>query len=313
MSPSPPLASRAHSEPRAVVRAPGGALVELAHGALIGRLRRCELFLDDARLSEAHALVSLRGDGLQLLPLRGRLLVDGAPVSEVRLVPGARVELARGVALEVLEVVLPEDVLALSLDGGPPLVLAGTASLVAEGPRLSLRSGWVADALATLWNTEGAWRLARPPGGAPETIHHGQAWTIHGVRVEAVSLPLVDAGVAPTRADPELELPLRIVARYQSVHVHAGGRERLVLDGAPAAILSELIALRGPAGWDVVAREVWRKDVPAPVLRSRWDTALHRLRARLRQAGLPPSLVRSDRHGFVEFVPGPRDEVIDET
>lgn len=297
--------------PRAVVRAPGGALVELGHGDLVGRLRRCALQVDDARVSEAHALVSLRGDGLQLLPLRGRLVVSGEAVREVRLAPGLTVELASGVALEVLEVVLPEAVLALCLDGGPPLVLTGTCSLVAEGRTVALHSGWQAGALAALWSTDGEWRVAR--GAGPEPLHEGRVLEVGGARVEIVSLPLVEAGVAPTRADPELDVPLRLVARYQSVHVWAGGRERLVLDGAPAAIVSELVALRGPASWEVVAREVWREEVPAPVLRSRWDTALHRLRARLRQAGVRPSLIRSDRHGFVELVPGPRDEVVDET
>ena len=42
------------------------------------------LHVDDARVSEAHALVSLRGRELQLLALRGRFAVDSTPRSHSR-------------------------------------------------------------------------------------------------------------------------------------------------------------------------------------------------------------------------------------
>ena len=37
------------------------------------------LHLDDPRVSEAHAMVSIRGSELKLLALRGRFQIDGLP------------------------------------------------------------------------------------------------------------------------------------------------------------------------------------------------------------------------------------------
>ncbi len=51
--------------------------------------------LDDPRISEAHALLSLRGGALHLLSLRRMIAVDGKPVSGVELRRGLVVALAR--------------------------------------------------------------------------------------------------------------------------------------------------------------------------------------------------------------------------
>ena len=69
-----------------------------------------------------------------------------------------------------------------------------------------------------------------------------------------------------------------------------------------ARILSELVALGGPAGWEVVAREVWPDEDDAWVLRKRWDVNLGRLRGRLREGGVRTDLVRAAGTGQVELV-----------
>ncbi|MEL6348923.1 MAG: FHA domain-containing protein, partial [Myxococcota bacterium] len=70
-----------------------GRTVDLGPGDIIGRLAGAALRLNEAHISEAHALVSLRGDQLMLLALRGVLSVNGRPCASVVLQPGVVVHL----------------------------------------------------------------------------------------------------------------------------------------------------------------------------------------------------------------------------
>ena len=81
-------------DPTIVFRLPDGTTAALGHGDVIGRLESAALHLSDPRISEAHAMVSLRGGALKLVALRGRLVVDGAALRDVELVPGLVVQLA---------------------------------------------------------------------------------------------------------------------------------------------------------------------------------------------------------------------------
>ncbi len=129
----------------AEVRLGDGSLRTLGHGDFIGRLWTAALVIDDPRISEAHALVSLRGAALRLLALRGRFLVDGASSTDVRLHAGLLVTLAEGVVLEVVRVFIPRTVLALQGPGMPAQLLQGVVSIVAE-PAPMLVNGLRADA-----------------------------------------------------------------------------------------------------------------------------------------------------------------------
>ncbi len=64
------------------IRTPDGTVHDVPHGGIVGRLGIASLPLHDPRISEAHALVSLRGGVLRLLALRGRFAVGNrsAPV-----------------------------------------------------------------------------------------------------------------------------------------------------------------------------------------------------------------------------------------
>ncbi len=298
------------SQVRAVVRGPSGQVVELAPGALIGRMRRCELCIEDGRVSEAHALVSLRGVSLMLLPLRGRFTFEGRLRSELALESGQRLELAPGLEVEVLEVVLPEQVLAVELTGLPPQVLLGTSSVL-RAP--ALVAGWVPDALAHLWPQETGWRIERP-GQAPAPLRAGELHHLApGVTLGTSLQPLGSAGATPTSLEGGHEAPLHVVARFHSVHISSGGRERCVLDGLQARCVSELVAFQGPTPWLLVARELWPGPLDEKLLRARWDTTLARLRTRLRQAGLRGDLVRSTHAGHVELLLRPGDTLVDES
>src|SRR6185369_975023 len=119
----------------------------------VGRSTGAALQLDDGRVSEAHAMVSLREGQLQLIPLRGGLAVGGEPVSHVVLRPGVLLDLALGVRLEVVEVLLPEEVLGVEGEGLPRQMLPSVASLLVDRQGLRLASGWREDAAAQLWST----------------------------------------------------------------------------------------------------------------------------------------------------------------
>jgi hypothetical protein len=301
-------------QPRVILQVGDGRVVELSHGDLVGRLRVCTLAFNDPRISEAHAMVSLRGDALRLLSLRGRFSVDGVVHADVVLSPGQQLsfapEHAGACTAEVLEVVLPDAVLGLSGAGIPVQALLGTTSIV-TAPVPSLRSGVVPEAAGWLSFLDDSWWLQRRGDAAPVAVVPDEAFDIDGLRVVPLLLPLTDANTPATHLHIVAQ-PLKIVARFHSVHVVREGEAPLLLDGVAARIVSELVLLGGPTAWDVVARDIW-KDAPAlPVLRGRWDAQLSRLRSRLRAAGIRPDLVRSDRHGFVELVLHPDDVVVDE-
>jgi len=142
--------------PEVVFEDDDGGFHVVGHGGLIGRLGSAELVLRDGRISEAHAMVSLRGSALHLLALRGRFAHHGKAQTELRLEPGQSVYLARGLRLQVREVRLPEQVLAVSADGMPPAILAGVTSVIRR-PDVRVVSGFDPDAVACFWNHDDPW------------------------------------------------------------------------------------------------------------------------------------------------------------
>lgn len=290
---------------------PDGTLRELAPGDIIGRLPSAALFLDDERISEAHALVSLRGTELKILALRGRLLVDGKPAHEAVLEEGLVVEPAPGLELTVASVTLPDAVLAIEADGMPRQVPPGTGSIVL-GQRPTLLPRHVGDAAAWVWAVGDGWRV-RIGNGAPRELRVGDSFDVHGVTFRAVQIPLARAGRDNTRGAPATPAPLTIVARYDVVHVWAEGGGEAHFDGVLARILSELASIGAPVAWEVVAAQTWPKEPERSALRARWDVCLSRVRRRLRQAGLRDDLVRAAGIGLIELHLRPGDRVQDES
>lgn len=293
-----------------VLMRPGsGEAVDLGPGAIIGRSPRCALFLDDGRVSEAHAMVSLRGGALRLIALRGRFAVEGRTLADVELAPGMEICFAPGLEVVVEDVLLPEFVLALAAEGEPRVVLQGTTSLLSGG---ELAPGWRDDALAWVWSAGQGWRL-RLGDAAAGDLCGGAVFEVGGTRWEAAEVPLALASAEATRLDGALRAPIRVIARFQTVHIQMEGADTVLLEGVPGRIVSELVAFGGPVAWDVLARQIWRDAVDPSVLRPRWDAALQRLRARLRAGGVRPDLVRSDRTGHAELLLEAHDELVDET
>lgn len=294
----------------AILRDPTGTSYELVHGDIIGRLRSAAMPLDDARVSEAHAMVSLRERELRLIALRGRLAYDGRPVDEVALRPGVRIVLARDLAVEVEAVELPASVLGLE---GPELVrqvLPPVASLVTR-PQPHVVAGYVDRAAAWIWHGGSSWR-ARVGDAPPRSLEPGQSLRVGEHEVRAVAISLDAAGQSPTRAGGGIEAPLRIHANFDTVQIFREGATVLVLSGIQARIVSELVALGGPSHWTVVAGLLWPGD-PQGAVRSRFDVLLSRLRRKLRDARVRTDLVHTDGAGQVELLLYPHDVVEDRT
>src|SRR5688572_12986358 len=102
------------------LRMADGTVVKLSPGALIGRLSSADLRFAEPTVSEAHALVSLRGRELKLLALRRWFEVGGHRLSELSLAAGQHIHLAEHIVLVVEEVHVASRILALSgLDPDP--------------------------------------------------------------------------------------------------------------------------------------------------------------------------------------------------
>jgi len=303
---------RAMSRAFARIRLPDGGTVDLCPGDIIGRLWSAALRMDDTRISEAHALISLRGDKLKMLPLRGVISDGRAQVEEIVLRPGARVWLARDLALEVEAVELPATTLALEGLTPKAQVLTRSVYSLLSGAPPRLVGGHRPDARAWIWSTGEGWRL-RMAGGEGEPLEAGRVLDVGGQEVRAVAVPLRAGAQERTRlSEGRLYPAMRIVARYETVHIHRQGYPPLAISGMRARLLSEMAGFGAPAPWEMGAGRLWRDDVDRAELRQRWDRTLVRLRRMLSRASVRPDLVRSDGQGNIELLLRPGDELLDE-
>ena len=275
----------------ATLRLPDDTLVEVVHGDLIGRMGAAAVHIDDARVSEAHAMVSLRGAELKLLGLRGRFAINGVPRTDVVLTPGLQVALASDLVLTVEAVQLPLHVLAIEAPVLPRQVLTHTCSVLVR-PRLSVLPGVRDGAAATIWFRGDAWRAR--VGDHVVTLVDGAKLGVGEIAILAV--PLGSAGQDNTRSVGGITERLRIVTHYDTVHIHRG-RDVVSVSGLAARILSELIACGEPVSWYAIATEIWSAAEDKHSLRSRWDVHLARLRRKLRDGRVRPDLVRADGKG----------------
>lgn len=293
--------------PSVRLRLPDGSIEVLQAGEIIGRTWASALRLDQPEISEAHAMVSLRGERLWLLALRRRFQVDGKPTDGVALERGQRISLAPGVDLLVEHVALPDLVLGLEGPGLTAQVLSGTCALVRD-PHPRLVPGTPQGALAVFWPTESRWR-ARTPDGETRALIAGDKLVLCDETYLVVEIGIGDAGQTPTRVDPEA--PLRIVTHFDTVHLHRADGEVVVLTGQLARLVSELASIRQPMAWEELARPHWPHIADRELLRRRWDGLLGRLRDRLRDGGVRPDLVASTRIGLVELLLRAGDAVED--
>lgn len=293
-----------------------GREVQLGHGDMIGRLCTVACPISDPRISEAHAMVSLRGSGMHLLGLRGRFRVvrdeDGDEpevLNDVRLRAGQSIELASGVVLDVVTVVLPDAVLGFEGEGIARTVLSGVMSIVTS-PRLEIVTGCRPNADAFIWSDGEAWRLARTfDDTVGEVLAAGDEVAVGPHRLRVVAVSLRHASESITVAGAVVEA-IELVVRYPIVHIHRKTQPSVTLDGLPARIIGELVAFAVPTPWLLLARELWPDDEDAALLRRRLDVALARLRKRLREVGVRADLVRADGVGNYELFLARDDSIV---
>jgi hypothetical protein len=293
-------------------RLPDGSVRTLGPGDVVGRLHTAALALDDASISEAHALVSLRGGELRLLGLRGLFAVDGEPRSEITLEPGMHLQLSREVGISVEAVALPTHLLAVEGEGVPRRVLSGVVSLSGGTPP-TIVARYVDSADAWLWEGGDGWRLRRRGAGAPAPARAGDTLELGPGTLRLLEVPLAAAGQEPTRMGGGIAAPLTVRARFDSVHLLREGEPPVVLTGQLARLLSELVVIGAPVAWEELARTLFADAADTWDRRRRWDLALVRLRRKLREAGIRPDLVRADGNGNFELVLGPHDHAEDQT
>jgi hypothetical protein len=279
---------------------PEGQVADLQPGDIIGRTHRSALRLDDPRISEAHALVSLRGGRLKLLALRGALAVGRQRLAELELAAGLTVHLAKGAAVHVLGVSLPPVLMAVAVGDAPPVALMGSVQSIGGSP-VTLAAGYSDTAFAHVWSTGDAWML-RCRDQTPVLAEPGLGFDAGGTPVRLVELDLREVGASSTVDAGRLDAALHLVARYHSVHIHRQGHPVLSLSGQPAVLLSELVTLDGPVEWTVLAGQIWRRHSRRDGLRKKLDATLMRLRRKLSAAGIREDLVRADGTGRLELV-----------
>lgn len=281
--------------------------VAVGHGGIVGRLPSAALWIDDGRVSEAHAMVSLRGTSLRLMGLRGRFSVNGAVVGDVGLRAGLRVALAEGVEIVCTGVDVPAHVLGLAI-GSPdaaPIVPTGTTSLTPGAP-VSVHAGVHRDAAAVIWSSGLGWRV-RTGEGDPEDVAAGGCFEVGGTPVHVVDVPVQAA--ATTATATTLRPQVTLVVTTTGVSVAVEDAAPVFVGGTGGRLLGALAAADAPLAWRDVASRVWVDDRSSEAsLRQRFDTTLSRLRARLRGLGFP-TLVRLDRAGTARLELHRRDVV----
>lgn len=312
--------------PHAILRH-GERRVTLRPGSLIGRMSTCALRIQDVHISEAHALLTLRGRELTLLALRGHLRVDGVIEDAVALSADLTLELAPGVWVTAEQVVVPTRVLVLDVEDGE--TLEPCAAMHALLPDLRWSPAWRSDAVAHVWSTEADWVLQR--GDEVDRIVPGGTWQVGAARLRARLVDVETLASPHTRRDDEVEA-FDVVGRTETAIIRRARHDPIHLVGLPARLVTELGLFSQPTAWVLIAGELWPEiaesrrqsesgvrpqrpgTAPAaqPLLRSRFDRVLQRLRLTLREHGARDDLVRSFARGSIELHLGPGGRFIDE-
>lgn len=297
-------------EPVVRFRLPDGAVVPARPGSHVGRAWSADVSIDDGRVSEAHAYVSLRDGALQLLALRGRVRCGGRDTPRLALAAGMRVELAQGVVLDVVDVRLGTTLLALEAAELSRQVLVGVTSVVTE-PALHLARGASPSAAALVWSDGLGWRL-RVGDGPVTPLAPGRSFDVGRHTLHAVVVEASTGGIRETMPRARPGERLRIITTFESVQIwRDGDAEPTLIAGVGARLLSELLAVGGPLRWDVLAAELWRDGGTPAQLRHRLDVTLARLRRQLDAGGIRRDLVTSHRNGWIELLLFPGDHADD--
>ena len=303
--------SRAAIVPFVVFRTPDGRRLRATPGSIVGRMQSAAVRLDSPVVSEAHALVSLRGTVLKLVRLGGPLVVEGRSERRVTLVRGQTIELGPKMQVVVEAIGLPDQVWVLTarLSGVPPrrVPLVRSRYSVLGGPAGRVEVGTRPDAAMHLWTSEDHWRC-RLAGCHPIPLTEGPLVQVGGLAWFASREPIRVASVDNTQGGDEF---LHLECSYDIVTIHRLGRPPLVLNGLDARIVSELAQVNQPVAWRALGRAAWGRHKFDKLAKPRasWDTRLGTLRQKLRDADIRSPFLLSDGCGNIHLLLHPGDKV----
>lgn len=280
----------------------------LGPGDFIGRSEVAALCLDDPRVSEAHAMVSLRDGSLKLIALRGRFRQGEEVLSEAVLRPGVVLEFARDVHLVCEQVHMPDEVLGLLINAELKVMLTHTMTLYTS-ENMMIKRGYDPRGGAIFWTTGSLWRvqIADQPS---LTLEQGQTFIVDQTRIEVIAIPL--DRIAQTHTRNSLRSPLRFTCHDTHVEIARVNEPTIKVSGVPGRILLSLLRRQGTASYQEIVKEVWPHDVSTNLsLRRRFDTGIRRLRTHLGHV-LPvdeTQFIQLDGTGVVTLFLSPRDEI----
>lgn len=272
--------------PGVVLEADDGAQFRVVAGDLLGRSPRSAVPLQDPRVSEAHALVSLRGDGFVLLGLRGTVWTGVRWGAEVPLVEGRSVRLADGIEFLVRHVQLPHAMLALQGFPDGLVVLNAPVWSLFVAP-LRAHPGFDGTARAWVWSSDGPW-WRRSGEGEVVPLDVGDRFEVGTHLLDVVGVAVNEGRVTQTATERGQHPPLDIVIGEALTRIRMAGRETTI-GGRPHDILRHTALLtrhQDSVHWTEVAQCIWRVN-PTP---HNWYRNRTRLAAMLREAGLPHQL-----------------------
>lgn len=286
-------------------------------GGMIGRGLGCEIIINDARVSEAHALLSERGGHLWLLALRGSLRLHtrqgDRTLDKIEIRPGYAIELAPDLLIHVEEVCLPEDVWEVSCDGRDWRLLERDRHSIDPDAQRWFLDRYSAAAPIQCWQVVGCWFVGAS-GSAGVEVSEGDAeervipvggWKLRFRNRARGPLQHTLPGVADAP-----QRPLRIEVRPGSVRVYDAEGALLVETTGQDARLLALLASHPGTG--LTERRLHKALWPDQEFASnRPQVVRTRLRDTLRRAGLRRDLVDYNRQeGTTSLVLTARDQVV---
>lgn len=278
--------------PSVLLDTPDGERHRLHAGELIGRGVRCALSFTDPRISEAHAMLSLRNGGFWLLGLRGTVWNGRRWGPEVEVTPHQELRLADGVTLRVHEVDLPTTLLALEGIGDDPLILTHDTLSLRASP-FAMRAGFDGDADAWIWSSEGHW-LLRDASGDIRVLEIGLPIQLGANRLTVVGVPLQAGQAGQTIRQRAAHPPLDIEVGMQQTSVRCGSRSVVLIGRSHDIFRLTAVLTRDkgePVHWSDIAGRIWRVNATP----DNWYHNRARLGTKLKNAGMPGDLVQMDR------------------
>ncbi|MFT7518280.1 MAG: two-component SAPR family response regulator, partial [Kiritimatiellia bacterium] len=137
--------------------------------------------------------------------------------------------------------------------------------------------------------------------GPPVHLYPDWSAVCGGLHVKAIELPLSSSSSGRTRVELSVQHNLRIVGRFDHVHIHRDDQSVVRITGKQARLFNAVAEVGAPVHWSAIAEQIWPEVQHTHVQRRRWDTTMLRLRRHLQACGLRPDLLRNDGRGHFEL------------